>query len=1119
MTEPSRSPLLRPFDKRRTAQAQDTARRQKVTLWLLALGSLLWLLLRSGTNPRRLTYPCQQAALANSLAALGLLGAGGSVVHLLRRLKALPVWVGAALILLPLAALLTASQFPAPRLLSSPAALPAWTSPSAISDVFAVSDVPAPVCSLNGGALPATPPCNAPTYALRDAGVDRLLAEMESHGLYFYKTGAQLDGIVGAADVVVVKINNQWGAQGDGDGRGRMSTNTDLVKGLIWRIVQHPDGFSGEVVIAENTQDVNPNWDSTPANAQDQNQSYQDVVDAFQGLGYPVSFANWDNLAGHLVSGGGVGAPGFPAGEYATGDSTDGYVLLEDGAVAGTDELSYPKFRTAGGRSVSMRYGVWNGSSYDSDRLTFINLPVLKRHGMAGATIAWKNLIGFVTIAENERRFGNWDTMHDFFWGYTNGAAQNYGLIGRELAQVRAPDLHLVDAIWVANEGNTGGNAVRQDVLLASTDPFAVDWYASEYVLRPVVTWDAQDVSAARAGIFRRATRTNQNAAAAVWPGGNYPYIDLLDSYDGDTPSEDERQQMNVFAVSVAQPVTTPTVTPTRSATPGEPATSTATPTSTPTMVSTATATATPTATATDDGSGITFYVRTDGGNESQCTGRTNAAYSGSGDGQPCAWDHPFRALPPGGSPRIAGGDTLRIGSGSYRMGYGAPGAESCDAGGSFDCLMPPIPSGPDVAHPTRILGDSQNPPELWGAERPWFVVNLTDASNVELGHLEITDHSGCVEFHSGGLACQRDADPYGDWASAGLYAEDSANVYLHHLNIHGFAATGIHAGRLQNWRVENVRIAGNGMVGWDGDIDGEDNNSGLLTFRQWTVEWNGCGESYPGGEPAGCWAQTAGGYGDGVGTGATGGDWIIQDSAFLHNTSDGLDLLYHSLGGSVVLDRVRAEGNAGNQIKVSGAMTMTNSVLVGNCAFFDGQPFTFNVDPCRALGNTLGVFYMGGESVALVNNTLYGQGDGLVMAGPREGGSCTGGEVLRGRNNLFLGDTDYFDSSDLAFLFYTENCPGLAFDSDYSLYHDVKLSAYTPGSHDITANPLLVGPLSGQNWGMELSASSPAIDAGTPVGAPAVDILGRPRGVYPDIGAYEWWVEAARLFLPEVTR
>jgi hypothetical protein len=36
--------------------------------------------------------------------------------------------------------------------------------------------------------------------------------------------------------------------------------------------------------------------------------------------------------------------------------------------------------------------------------------------------------------------------------------------------------------------------------------------------------------------------------------------------------------------------------------------------------------------------------------------------------------------------------------------------------------------------------------------------------------------------------------------------------------------------------------------------------------------------------------------------------------------------------------------------------------VLVANCAFFDGQLFTYNLDPCRALGNTLEVVCVGGE-------------------------------------------------------------------------------------------------------------------------------------------------------------
>ncbi|MBN1953689.1 MAG: hypothetical protein JW900_01455, partial [Anaerolineae bacterium] len=345
----------------------------------------------------------------------------------------------------------------------------------------------------------------------------------------------------------------------------------------------------------------------------------------------------------------------------------------------------------------------------------------------------------------------------------------------------------------------------------------------------------------------------------------------------------------------------------------------------------------------------VTYYVRPDGGSPAQCTGRADAPYPGSGTGRACAWDHPFRALPPGGTPRFAGGDTLIVASGAYMMGYGAPGADECDAEGAYDCHMPPIPSGPDAAHRTRILGAGwnagcPNPPQLWGTERAWMVVNLERSSHVEVACFEITDHSPCVESHAHGYGgsewtCQRDHPPYGPWADTGLSAADAQDVLLRHLNIHGLAGAGVRAGRLADWTVEDVRLAGNGWVGWEGDIDGEDANSGTLTFRRWTVEWNGCAETWPGGEPAACWAQPAGGYGDGVGTGATGGDWIIEDSAFLHNAQDGLDLLYHSLGGRIVLNRVRAEGNAGNQVKTAGWTEITNSVLVGNCAFFEGQP------------------------------------------------------------------------------------------------------------------------------------------------------------------------------------
>jgi hypothetical protein len=505
---------------------------------------------------------------------------------------------------------------------------------------------------------------------------------------------------------------------------------------------------------------------------------------------------------------------------------------------------------------------------------------------------------------------------------------------------------------------------------------------------------------------------------------------------------------------------------------------------------------------------GTTYYVRSDGGSDTQCTGLVDAAYPGSGTAQPCAWDHPFRALPPDGSPRIAGGDTLIIAGGSYMMGYGAPGAGNCESDYAWDCYMPPIPGG-SLGNPTRIVGAGwdagcSDPPELWGTQRADTVLNLTDASHIELACLELTDHSSCVEFHTGGLACQRDIYPFGPWAAIGLYAEDSTNVSLHDLDVHGFALAGVHAGRLTDWTVEDVRIAGNGWVGWDGDIEDGDSNSGTLLFRRWTVEWNGCGETYPGEQPIGCWGQQAGGYGDGIGTGTTGGRWIIEDSAFLHNTSDGLDLLYTRLpGSSIEVRRTIAEGNAGNQIKTNGPTLIENSIIVGNCGFFEGQPSWNSDDSCRAAGNALALSLRPGNQATVVNSTLTSEGDCLVLAECE--GTCNGSETVRLRNNIFQGQTDLFQPFENTCLAWAENFSHNPFDIDYSLITATKDTPPCPGPNDVCeVSPGLTNP-SIDAFDAHLLPGSPAIDAGTLSGAPPDDFDAYPRYANPDIGAYEY--------------
>ncbi|MFZ5918180.1 MAG: choice-of-anchor Q domain-containing protein [Chloroflexota bacterium] len=540
---------------------------------------------------------------------------------------------------------------------------------------------------------------------------------------------------------------------------------------------------------------------------------------------------------------------------------------------------------------------------------------------------------------------------------------------------------------------------------------------------------------------------------------------------------------------------------------------------------------------------GTVYYVRTNGGDASQCTGLADAAYPGSGTGQPCAWDHPFRALPPGGSPRISNGDTLIIGPGEYRMGYDAPGADACEADSAYDCHMPPIPSGPNPANPTRILGAGwdagcTSPPQLWGAERPWFILNLTDSDNIEIACFEITDHAACVESHSGDLACQRDTYPFGEYADLGLYAEDSTNVTLRHLNIHGLAVGGVRAGRLTDWTLEDVRIAGNGWVGWDGDIDGDDANSGTLTFRRWTVEWNGCGETYPGGEPTGCWGQSAGGYGDGVGTGETGGHWVIEDSAFLHNTSDGLDLLYtRQEGSSVEIRRTIAEGNAGDQIKTSGPTVIENVIAVSNCGFFEGKPFAYrgdfdsdgdeesSVDNCRAGGSAIALTLRDGNAASVINSTVTGQGDCLLITECQEGYSCGGSESVLLRNDIFQGNPEFGGGDTTCFAWHgTAQDP---FAVDHAIINGTKATPdpCPPDSFCGVSPDLVNADIS--SFDAHLLPGSPAIDAGDNTACPGLDYFGNPRptdgdgdeNAICDIGAHERWEPTAWLYLPLILR
>jgi len=427
---------------------------------LVGVLSLVWLLLRSGRKPSRITYPCQRAAMANTVLLFG-----GVSVPLAARLpgiftgrpqsartrmivrgcEAAAALALAVLVVLSLTGVLGGSP-PGPkrsmdemRAAAAGLALPALRSAyQDASKIYVAEGIP-------------------PTSEL---GVDTLIDVMDANGLDFFRSGssgkaAGAAGLIGSNDVVMIKVNGEW--------RWRGGTNTDVVKGLINAITHHPDGFTGEVVIVENGQ-----WDSymdnlpnnrnpSSCNAQDVTQSFNDVALMYAG-GHKVSVYDWTQVQTRAVN------------EFSRGDFRDGYVYMP------SIEEGYPKFTTVYGTRISMRDGVWEGTRYDSARLKFLNVPVLKDHGGAGVTCAVKHFMGVQDLWKMTQ-----DPPHE--------PMRTEGIFGKVMLEARYPDLNIADAIWVTPAGGPNGpydKAVRLDRLVASQDPIALDYYCGRYVLMPV---------------------------------------------------------------------------------------------------------------------------------------------------------------------------------------------------------------------------------------------------------------------------------------------------------------------------------------------------------------------------------------------------------------------------------------------------------------------------------------------------------------------------------------------------------------------------------------------------------------------------------------------------------
>ncbi len=407
--------------------------------------ALLWLVLRTGRKPSRFAYPCQQAAFGTAAAAFGV-PLAATVLSARRRLA----WAFAT----------RPGRLGAMLGLVGTLAFGAW----ALS--------PTPTGYQAGPHLEPRGGYRAQVFVQERSrgpegqyhlGLNDLFLWMGLHGLKFYKspttdgfeTGP--DGVVASDDVVVIKINYQW------DERG--GTNVDVLRGLIRRILDHPDGFTGEVVVCENAQ-FNSTQDFNYANnnAENHGLSPHDVILEYQGQGHTVSHFDWTPIRNTSVQ------------EFSSGNMTNGYIVYDyNSSLQG--RISYPKFQSDYGTYISLKFGVWDnvGQTYDRGHLKFINIPVLKsHHATYGVTACVKHYMGVVS--------GN--------LGTNSHSAIYYGIMGALLGEIQLADLNILDCIYInANPFDgpwtTYGGATRVDKLVASLDPVATDIWAAKNILIP----------------------------------------------------------------------------------------------------------------------------------------------------------------------------------------------------------------------------------------------------------------------------------------------------------------------------------------------------------------------------------------------------------------------------------------------------------------------------------------------------------------------------------------------------------------------------------------------------------------------------------------------------------
>ena len=537
----------------------------KKSIWhlaLLAAVSAVWLILRTGTKPSRISYPCQKAAVANiNLFLIALAPPLAGLTTKLLPERILGSRITKVVLVTSLLVTMMFSTFTMFAINAAPAGNLAMvdldlqsqtTTASSPSNLFIIQNA-------------------SGSQGNMDAAMSALLSSMQSHGLNFFETDTTPTGLIGNNDVIIIKVNGQSPQRG--------GTNTDIAKSLVETIVNQTDGFTGEIVIADNGQDTG-GVDMTESNAYDHSQSMTDVAEMFPA--YKVSAYSWWTIASSSVA------------EYSSGNYQDGYVVNATPNTITGVKVSYPKFQTAYGTYISLKNGVWNQTTetYDSSRLKLINLPIFKSHFYFGATACVKNYMGVGSQTLTQMH----DTVGD-------------GGMGTEMVETLFPTLNIIDCIWInANPFQPGSSidspcgpfttydeASYTNLIGASTDPVALEYWIAKHVAIPTAVQRGYSYTSSIDPDYEPIT---ENLVQSYHHYLSASMNQIKNSGRQTTMLESE---MNVYIISLTSPTPTPTPSPTPMPTtsPSPNPTPTLTPTSSPSPTPTTSPTPSPSPTPT----------------------------------------------------------------------------------------------------------------------------------------------------------------------------------------------------------------------------------------------------------------------------------------------------------------------------------------------------------------------------------------------------------------------------------------------------------------------------------------------------------------------------------------